>query len=437
MFFREVNNVMTLFLSILFALCLMMSSKSDAAKILVDTGDDILEQCSFRKAVVSINLGFLLDGCANSGGSFGSNDSIGFEDGISNVALDNDRLVALIFEKDIVVNVGGSRVVIDGKMQFNSVLIVAFGSNVKLHNLLITGGVGGVEFISRAGGITVRDSSLTLVNSSVAGNESTAGDGAGISAINSSVTIKNSDISNNVAEIGGVGGISVGLSSVLKLINSTVSKNIGGLGGGVVTSDSYLEIVNSTISNNRLLGETGTTFSGVAVNSGEAEIYNSTIVYNSAPIVTDPISSITAALGAVDAEVVVRNSIIANSVGHSDCATDSSVFKTSKVVFVGANIVEDGSCESSKLSNVIKADPKLDKLQTGVGRTPTHSLLPGSPAIDAGDNIVCGSPPVNNLDQLGRTRPIGTACDLGSIEGVKNVLSLEFLPSIFLILDSN
>jgi RHS repeat-associated protein len=40
----------------------------------------------------------------------------------------------------------------------------------------------------------------------------------------------------------------------------------------------------------------------------------------------------------------------------------------------------------------------------------------GSPAIEAGDNSICSSAPVNNTSQNGVTRPQGTRCDIGAFE---------------------
>ena len=44
-------------------------------------------------------------------------------------------------------------------------------------------------------------------------------------------------------------------------------------------------------------------------------------------------------------------------------------------------------------------------------------MVEGSPAIDAGNNTVCSSLPINNLDQRGELRPV-TRCDIGAFERV-------------------
>ncbi len=57
-------------------------------------------------------------------------------------------------------------------------------------------------------------------------------------------------------------------------------------------------------------------------------------------------------------------------------------------------------------------------LEDNGGPTQTIALLPGSPAIDAGDADVCANPPVNGVDQRGYMRPgDGSAtCSIGAYE---------------------
>ena len=57
--------------------------------------------------------------------------------------------------------------------------------------------------------------------------------------------------------------------------------------------------------------------------------------------------------------------------------------------------------------NIVGLDPLLDPagLKDNGGPTQTIALLPGSPAINAGDPDVCANPPVNGVDQRGYARP--------------------------------
>jgi hypothetical protein len=57
-------------------------------------------------------------------------------------------------------------------------------------------------------------------------------------------------------------------------------------------------------------------------------------------------------------------------------------------------------------------NPRLGPLTDNGGPTLTHALLPGSPAINAGD---CSGGTISR-DQRGVTRPLGSACDIGAYE---------------------
>lgn len=77
-----------------------------------------------------------------------------------------------------------------------------------------------------------------------------------------------------------------------------------------------------------------------------------------------------------------------------------------------------GSGATFSASHLITGqDPKLGPLTNNGGPTQTQALLPGSPAIDAGNNATC-----ETTDQRGQRRPYdgdqnGNAiCDMGAFE---------------------
>jgi hypothetical protein len=78
------------------------------------------------------------------------------------------------------------------------------------------------------------------------------------------------------------------------------------------------------------------------------------------------------------------------------------------------------TCGYSAANHDVLADPHLSALGTYGGQTQTFALLPGSPAIDAGDDATCnttiGTAPVNKLDQRDISRPQGVHCDIGAFE---------------------
>ncbi|MEP6896755.1 MAG: choice-of-anchor Q domain-containing protein, partial [Chloroflexota bacterium] len=62
-------------------------------------------------------------------------------------------------------------------------------------------------------------------------------------------------------------------------------------------------------------------------------------------------------------------------------------------------------------SDLVVWDALIGPLVDNGGPTLTHALLPGSPAIDAGDDAACSA-----VDQRGIARPQGAHCDIGSYE---------------------
>lgn len=77
----------------------------------------------------------------------------------------------------------------------------------------------------------------------------------------------------------------------------------------------------------------------------------------------------------------------------------------------GHNLSSDGSCTFPGTGSMNNTDPKLGPLANNGGPTLTMALLPGSPAINAGDPA--GAPPI---DQRGVTRPQGPGMDIGAFE---------------------
>ena len=100
----------------------------------------------------------------------------------------------------------------------------------------------------------------------------------------------------------------------------------------------------------------------------------------------------------------VRNTLIANN--GWDCGPTFGDFPSA-----GYNLDSDGSCGLTAPGDLSDVDPVLGSLGDNGGLTPTHALLHGSPAIDAGDDLTCAT-----TDQRGVARPQGNACDIGAFE---------------------
>lgn len=156
------------------------------------------------------------------------------------------------------------------------------------------------------------------------------------------------------------------------LLNSTVSGNVGyRVAGGINSFGGAMQIINSTISHN----SGNNTAAGGIVSDGNLTLAHSIVAYNSS----------------------------------ADCGN--------VVTSLGYNLDSDGSCGLTGTGD-LTADPLLGPLQNNGGQTPTHALLPGSPAIDAIPPSVC----LSARDQRNVPRPQDgngdniPACDAGAFE---------------------
>lgn len=264
--------------------------------------------------------------------------------------------------------------------------------NLTLVNSQILGNTGRGVF-----GGNGQDTVVSVENSVIAGNW------GGLDT-NSVTTVRNSQIRDNLYYSGlyGVGTTSVIDSAItgngevsdgggiynyglLYLTNSTVSGNFAGYnnasskGGGIYQSGGLLVLTNSTISNNRANGSGG----GVAIGNGASTVGNSIIGGNT-------------------------------SVNTSAPDVSGSFFS------IGYNLVgvTNGSSGWRTSDDLLNVNPMLGTLADNGGPTKTHALLPGSPAINAGNNAWAVNPQTQmplTGDQRGFQRFAGTV-DIGAYE---------------------
>lgn len=217
----------------------------------------------------------------------------------------------------------------------------------------------------------VRASIATLTRCTVSGNAALDGTGGGVRA--SGGTLTACTISGNTA-VGNGGGV---FGDEWTLNRCTISGNTASLRGGGLTVGGT--VTNTTISGNSAGLEGG----GMYVVS--VALLNCTVVENVAPTGGGIFH---AAFGTV----TVRNTIIAlNLAGVAGTGPDISGAFTSE----GHNLIGNPTGGTGFTSGVNgdfvgtatnPIDPKLGPLANNGGRTKTHALLAGSPAIDRGDN---------------------------------------------------
>ncbi len=261
----------------------------------------------------------------------------------------------------------------------------------------VTGNTSG----QNGGGGGIWNSSTLTVASTIV-NRNFAFEGGGIRN-EGTLTVTDSTIRGNTAQTPG-GGIDNRGSLTLR--NSTVSSNNAHNAGGILNFGGTLNVTNSTISGNTANVSGGGIFNS---NAGTLTVANSALTDNTA---NGSSSGSGGGIHKFSGTVTLTNTIIAGNANPN--SPDCSGSPTS----LGHNLIgDDTGCgftpASGDLSNT---DPLLGPLADNGGPTLTHALLPGSPAIDAGDNSVLGPP--NNLtgDQRGEPRLSGMHVDIGAYE---------------------
>ena len=245
------------------------------------------------------------------------------------------------------------------------------------------------------GGVRNDGGRLIMATSVISGNNASI-DAGGI--YNSGVlTITNSMFISNTAGFSG-GGIRN--DGTLTLAGSTLSGNNASGGGGVYNFGGFMTITNSTLS-----GNSSNMAGGIENNAGTVTINNSTISSNQASFDSGGIRNSSGTIN-------IQNTILAGNTG-------------------GASPDYSGTLNLQG-NNLIGGNPQLGPLLDNGGPTLTHAPLPGSPAIDAGNNATCAA-----TDQRGGARPVdgdgnGSAiCDIGAFEfGASIPTAWIYLPLI-------
>jgi CSLREA domain-containing protein len=253
---------------------------------------------------------------------------------------------------------------------------------------------------NNGGGIQLgRHSELSLAQVSVRNNLATDM-GGGLSA-SGRTTIRLSIISGNQAgqpDVPGTklgGGLFAGGEEPIVIEQSTIAENTAlAAGGGIASADvgTNLSLLNSTVSSNR-----APVAAGIEVDESVL-LQHVTIAFNGGRgiQVNDP-----------NAVVTMLNTIVAHN-GDQNC-----FFATPGYLLVGSrNLSSDSSCAFvDPALNLSNTDPLLGPLQPNHGLTPSHEVLPGSLAIDGGNDEGCLA-----VDQRGVSRPQGVRCDIGAFE---------------------
>ena len=278
---------------------------------------------------------------------------------------------------------GAGTLAINGNGTFR--VFVIFASDVTISGFTITNGF--VNDGNGGGGINnLNGTTTTVSNCSISGNF-----GGGISNISNglccaTLTVTNSTVSDNSADFGGgILNATFDGGAILTVTNSTISDNSAtGNGGGISNSSgggglaiASVTISNSTLSGNTVVGDGGAISNSTSDQHATLVITNSTISGNSATGNGGGIYNVGSGL---PAELDLGSTIL-------DAGTSGeNIFNSGTATSLSYNLCsDDGGGVLTGPGDQIDTDPMLGPLQDNGGPTFTHALLPGSPAIDAGD----------------------------------------------------
>jgi hypothetical protein len=263
--------------------------------------------------------------------------------------------------------------------------------NVALVRTVVARNVAGGD----GGGLYVSGRELTVIGSAVLRNA--AGTGGGIRA--TTATLTNSTVAGNAAVIAG-GGI---IATTATLTNSTVAGNTAGDAGGGVWAFTAT-VARSTVAGNTAGGSGGgifafgtTTLVNATVSGNTASTTGGGVWAPAATLLNCTVAENLAGSGGglfhtAGGAFSVKNTIVAlNLVLFGGIGPDVS----GTFVSGGHNLIGDGTGSTGFTNGVngdivgtaaVPIDPRLGALRNNGGPTATHALLPGSLAIDRGDN---------------------------------------------------
>ncbi|MEO8137707.1 MAG: choice-of-anchor Q domain-containing protein, partial [Betaproteobacteria bacterium] len=287
--------------------------------------------------------------------------------------------------------------------------------NVKLINSVLNLGGVTVGSGSGKGGGVFAGGDLVMVYSTISDfRVATPNNGSGGGAYAGGTLIsKYSTISDNsVDEITNSSGGGVATNGGATILSSTISGNHAHVGGGLYLrsgeSGDAAIIYESTLS-----GNTANTGGGMTT-SVPLSLYNSTVAFNTIPFQSGTVIGTEQGAGLdlrmspvrIDGSIIAGNLAVGTPNRPRDVGGEVSLTVTGSHNLIN-HIAQVG------LTGTINADPLLGSLRPNGGLTATHALLPGSPAINAGNN----TRNFNN-DQRGGGFPrvLGGVPDIGAYE---------------------
>ncbi|QQS42353.1 MAG: CSLREA domain-containing protein [Acidobacteriota bacterium] len=370
-----------------------------------DTNDGTCDaDCSFREAVAAAIAAATDDDIVFDSSVFSTSQTI-ILSGTEIVITPNGTLT--------ITGPGASLLTIDGNAS-SRIISNEGGAVTTIFGIRFTGGNGvGTLNTGRGGALYNNASSLTIDSCVVADNTGVNGGGLN-NAGAGTLTILNSLIAGNEALTSSGGGLQNFSTSTLIVdrslfFNNTVNNTTG---GGGAQLNGIVRISNTTFANNNSTAGDG---GGISSNGADQLLTNVTFSGNTATGEGGGLNRRT-----TNVTMVVRNCIFAGNTA----TINPDVHTNATLTSVGNNIVGIMGTSGGWIgTDLLDTDPMLGPLADNGGFTQTFLPMPGSPAINAGQNCVtdlsCASdnPPFAlTLDQRGLARLSEGTVDIGAVE---------------------
>lgn len=377
--------------------------------IIVTTVADELNNdsdCSLREAIKAANHDIAVSGCPAGSG----HDVIHLGPGhyalsLPGIGEDLGMTGDLdIFSDLTITGEGADQTIIDGN-GLDRVFHIVGENSVKILGVKITNGYASSSGVYGGGGILNENGDLEVLVSVISDSHAIK-TGGGVDN-SSSARFTNVTLTGNTSTEGG----GIFNDGTLVLTNVVLHGNSATSTGGGIDNQYEALLTSVTISGNTAQQEGGGLFTDGAM---EMTILNSTFMENSTGVANAGTS------------VRFKNTIVANSTAGDNCTGSVGSFTS-----LGHNLDSGNTCRFASPGDQSSVNPMLGPLQDNQGPTYTHAVLPGSPAIDQGDNIDCP-----DVDQRGAFRPADgdedglKICDVGAYEYRGNFPAPVFLPLI-------
>ncbi len=283
----------------------------------------------------------------------------------------------------------------------------------------------------------------TLVGCTLSGNSATSGDGGALFANDSDLSLTNCTFSANSAGLGGAafltqsesdtltnctisgntatgqgqydqsgGGLYLGVGNNTTLMNCTVSGNSALANGGGIAAEGAGFGNNTTLIDCTIFGNSAGQSGGGVSNEGLVGevITNCTISGNSADQSGGGVTSFIR--GSIISQPTISNTILAGNTALVSGPDGNITF-----VSEGNNLIGNTSGSSGwGSSDLTGIDPLLAPLGNYGGPTETLALLPGSPALGAGNNSLIPAGDTTDQRGTGFPRVVNGTVDIGAFE---------------------